>query len=192
MRVRRIYLAGPFTSRDELRTVRDRLVADGHTVTSGWLAWADEADGTHDRLSGRAMDDLDDVTAADTLIMRTGVPTDSGHGWHTEFGYAAALGKRLVVVGPRENIFHHLPAVRVYPDWDALYAAWGTTAPFDGIKAEDLRIDVYRNADVWGTGAVRLTHLPSGEEVARSFDHRHSLLETKAELLRELEWRLRT
>jgi hypothetical protein len=28
------------------------------------------------------------------------------------------MGKRCIVVGHRENVFHHLPFVEFYPDWD--------------------------------------------------------------------------
>jgi hypothetical protein len=36
-----------------------------------------------------------------------------------EFGLAVALGKVLMVVGHRENIFHCLPDVHFYADWFA-------------------------------------------------------------------------
>jgi hypothetical protein len=41
--------------------------------------------------------------------------TNSGRGGrHVEFGYAMALGKRLIVVGHRENLFHEHPTVEFY------------------------------------------------------------------------------
>lgn len=40
---------------------------------------------------------------------------DAGRGGrHVEFGLAVALGKRLIVIGHRENLFHHLPAVEFF------------------------------------------------------------------------------
>jgi hypothetical protein len=45
---------------------------------------------------------------------------DSGRGGrHVEFGAAVATGKRLIVVGHRENLFHHLPGVEFFdgPKW---------------------------------------------------------------------------
>jgi len=35
-------------------------------------------------------------------------------GRHVEFGLALAWGKRLMIVGPRENVFHCLPQVEQY------------------------------------------------------------------------------
>ena len=37
-------------------------------------------------------------------------------GWHVEFGLALAQGKHLILVGQPENVFHHLPQVRVIPE----------------------------------------------------------------------------
>ena len=47
------------------------------------------------------------------VIVFTGEPSTSG-GLHTEFGMALALKKRLILVGPRENVFHTLPEVEYY------------------------------------------------------------------------------
>jgi hypothetical protein len=56
---------------------------------------------------------------AATLISFTdGAPARGGR--HVEFGMAYAWGKRLIVVGPREHVFHALPLVEHYPDWAAL------------------------------------------------------------------------
>lgn len=44
-------------------------------------------------------------------------------GRHVEFGLALALDKKLVVIGPRENIFHYHPAVIAYPSPKAFFEA---------------------------------------------------------------------
>lgn len=38
-------------------------------------------------------------------------------GMHFETGYAYATGKRIIVIGPRVNIFHHLPYMET---WDSI------------------------------------------------------------------------
>lgn len=43
-------------------------------------------------------------------------------GRHVEFGMALALGKRVIVVGPRENVFHLLPEVEVHVNWNDFVA----------------------------------------------------------------------
>ena len=71
-------------------------------------------------LSQRAAEDLEDISAASTLISFTEVPRSHlGHGGrHVEFGAALALGKRVLLVGERECVFHHLPNVEVFSTWD--------------------------------------------------------------------------
>ena len=39
-------------------------------------------------------------------------------GRHVEFGLAIAWGKPVYLVGERENVFHWLPQVRVFPALD--------------------------------------------------------------------------
>ena len=47
-------------------------------------------------------------------------------GRHVEFGLALAWGKGVVVVGPRENVFHTLPQVEHFWRWpEALSALTG-------------------------------------------------------------------
>jgi hypothetical protein len=62
------------------------------------------------------MVDLQDIEAADTLVLFSEDPligTPRG-GRHFETGYAFGRGKRVVIVGGEENIFHYLPSVIHY------------------------------------------------------------------------------
>lgn len=108
----KIYLAAPFGDRPKMEIVADRLKAKGHTITARWVYGGEEGLTREDI----AKLDLDDVDACDTLISFT-FPRgtlSSGGGRHVEFGYALARGKRLIVIGERENVFHHFPGVEVY------------------------------------------------------------------------------
>ena len=61
--------------------------------------------------------DLEDIDAADMMVFFSEDPlvgTPRG-GRHVEFGYALAKGKRIVVIGGPENIFHYLPQIVHYP-----------------------------------------------------------------------------
>lgn len=66
-----------------------------------------------------ARDDVEDVERADVLIAFTEEPRSSASrgGRHVELGIALALGKRVIVVGPRENVFCWLPEVERYGRW---------------------------------------------------------------------------
>jgi hypothetical protein len=128
----RIYLAAAYERNDEMRGVRDVLVALGYEVTSRWIdqevSGQTEAAGAAELAADPAAyvkfahKDLDDLRAADTVISFTGGGGRGGR--HVEFGIAHTLGKRLVLVGLREHVFHTLPEVEWYPDWTQLAMAW--------------------------------------------------------------------
>src|SRR3990167_6753636 len=114
----KVYLAGDFDRRAELFEVAERLVGQGHDITSLWL-WTDgdvpsvqlDADATE----GCALRDLRDVEAAQVVVLFTR-ETDGRGGKDTELGYALGLGKRLVIVGTRRNVFHWLAGPSRLPD----------------------------------------------------------------------------
>lgn len=117
----RAYLAGRYGRRAELARVAGELRKLGIGVTSRWL------DGDHDQVDDAiaALEDLADIRAADVVISWTegdAVPGRARGGRHVEFGLAYALGKRLIVVGHRENVFHSLPRVELLEDERALLA----------------------------------------------------------------------
>jgi hypothetical protein len=116
----RIYLASRFDRSAEMREVAGRLAAAGHFVTSRWI---------HGRQSCpdlvSAVEDVEDLASADCLVSFTehatrNVPWAARGGRHVEFGIALGARKRLCIVGPRENIFHHLPKVEVHRSVDEL------------------------------------------------------------------------
>jgi hypothetical protein len=63
--------------------------------------------------------------AADAVIIFTEIPnaTPATGGRHVEFGLALAQGKRVIVVGPRENVFHYLlPDSQIFATWNKEFA----------------------------------------------------------------------
>jgi len=110
----KIYIAARYDRRQEMVAVVARLVQAGHTVTSSWLAGADDDEPP----LALAIWNINDLVAAECCLSfseapAARVPWTSRGGRHVELGYALAVGKRLVVVGPRENVFHHLPCVEI-------------------------------------------------------------------------------
>jgi hypothetical protein len=109
----RIYLAGRYGRRPELGQVRRALEAFGYLVTSRWLDGHPDGDGNDERW---AREDLEDIDAAGILVCYAERPGQRGRargGRHVELGYALGTGKRVILVGPRENVFHHLARVTV-------------------------------------------------------------------------------
>jgi hypothetical protein len=125
------YIAGRFDRRNEFVHAVRQLEDLGITCTAKWIT--DEPDLANlpegaqtSSLVEWALRDVEDVSAADTLITFTedlmlydNVPSVWARGGrHVELGMALALGKRIVVIGPRENIFTYLPQVEVLSSFD--------------------------------------------------------------------------
>lgn len=105
----KIYLASNYSTHPEMRGYAAKLEAAGHVVTSEWINGSSRGD---DRAE-YARIDLRDVDGADALIFFSESPAGSRTrgGKHVEFGYALARGKRIFLVGPCVNVFHHLPEI---------------------------------------------------------------------------------
>lgn len=125
----KIYLASRFGRRDEMREYEKELKNAGHVCTANWL-WAEEPDerdgggmrAISDEDKARyAIVDMEDVAKSDVLVAFTeapGVEGGSRGGRHVEFGAALAFNKEVLIVGPRENIFHYLPGLRQFDSFD--------------------------------------------------------------------------
>jgi hypothetical protein len=109
-----VYFAARYSRREELNGYRSELEALGIVVTSRWLATEPRMRSEYSDEDWRNLGliDQEDVLAADALVCFTEPPGDGGSGGrHVELGMALALGRRVIVVGRREHIFHHLPEV---------------------------------------------------------------------------------
>lgn len=103
---------------------REQIESDARfKVTSQWINGNHQAE--NDELeSGSAaerfaLEDLRDVEDAHVLVFFSEPPRSSlsRGGRHVEFGYAMALGKTVIVVGPRENVFHCIDKVSHFERW---------------------------------------------------------------------------
>lgn len=128
----RIYLAARYSRHPEMQRVADDLARIGFEVTSRWILGGHQIDdaglSTEAKAAERerfAREDFEDLAGADCCISFTEVPrsTNSRGGRHVEHGIALGMGKRVLVAGPRENVFHCLPAVEWYPDWANAFAS---------------------------------------------------------------------
>ena len=129
-----VYLAARYSRRPEMRVISEILEHNGISVTSRWL---DETISPESQLSdvtpsfclGTALADLEDIRQADTMVFFSEDPTvgTPRGGRHFEMGYACGIGKRLVVVGGEENIFHYLPGVVHYASLGDFIDAEGAT-----------------------------------------------------------------
>jgi len=136
-----VYLAARYSRREELLSYRAQLEAMGFTVTSRWLNGAHQVDNNGlqlgddgerlveacaDPIAGDfATEDMADVAAAYTVVAFTEPPRSSASrgGRHVELGMALAWAKRVIVVGPRENVFCWLPYVEHFDEWHGAFDA---------------------------------------------------------------------
>ena len=128
-----IYLAARYGRLEEILGYAEELRAVGYEVSSRWLdgpgqgifinSLAKEVEAAPFSVprSGRLFAQIDykDVEVADTLIAFTesSVSVHNRGGRHVEFGLALAWDLRLIMVGPRENIFYTLPQVEHFRVW---------------------------------------------------------------------------
>jgi hypothetical protein len=117
----KIYIASRYGRRFEMLGVTSVLMRAGHVVTSRWV------EGRGEGPEVEAKEDIDDVLRADCLLSFSEEPTEqvtwaARGGRHVEFGVALATGKRLCLIGPRENVFHYLPRVELFPSLDQFVA----------------------------------------------------------------------
>ena len=121
----KVYLASRYSRKTELRKYANKARKEGIKITSSWLREHNAPDAILSQISDKrnrdyALQDLKDIKRADTLVLFSenplvGIPRG---GRLTEFGYALALGKSIIVVGPRENTFMYMLEVTVVPTWE--------------------------------------------------------------------------
>lgn len=126
MRKEQVYLAARYSRQTEMREVARELEDMGYEMSCRWISGDHQIkDGLcpDEELQERirfALEDYHDVVASNIIISFTEVPRSSTTrgGRHVEFGIGLGIHKRLVNIGPRENIFHYLPQVEVYDSWE--------------------------------------------------------------------------
>lgn len=108
----KIYLAASFTRLKEIQAYTWPLITAGHEIVSAWLGQdpdAEDAAWENDpiRRVTAATADLAGVRRAHVVIIFTEPPDaiTSHGGAMVEFGYALALQKKIIVVGPPQNCF---------------------------------------------------------------------------------------
>lgn len=109
----RIYLAGPWTCREEVRQAACRFEAAGHTITEAWWSHRDVAlqDPQRDiKLRQQAHHDVSGILTAQRFIFLNWA---SSEGKCVELGMALTLKTPILAVGMRSlhNIFHYLPQI---------------------------------------------------------------------------------
>jgi hypothetical protein len=111
-----VYLSASTVRAAEIGGYAEDLRADGHVVASTWHQTIGR-----DPLSTAATRDYQELSGADVLVAFT-QGLDAAHqgrgGRHVELGIAVARSMSLLLVGPKEHVFHHLPQVATFATWE--------------------------------------------------------------------------
>ena len=125
----RVYLAARYERQHEMRKYAEQLRAEGIEVISTWVEFeSPSSDGFSglgaDRRALQAMLCVQQVAACNLVTVFSDVPhgPDPRGGKHFEMGAALALGKRVLLVGKPEHIFHELSDVEQYERWEECFA----------------------------------------------------------------------
>jgi len=120
----KVYLASRFSRKDEMIKKAEELRDLNIEVTSRWITEAANGnaklrDYDDAYLLNTATTDIEDIEKADTFVLFSENPEEAyvRGGRHWETGYAYARGKTILVVGPKENIFHYFPECIVVDNW---------------------------------------------------------------------------
>lgn len=131
----KVYVAARWEDKAEAAAVANALASEGHEIVSSWLEEPDDNKTALDA-AGKAMvaqRDLREIAGCQVIVILSypHMHRDTTGGKHVELGAALVLGKAIVLVGARENIFHYHPSVRVAPNVAALL---GLLRPSQGLQ----------------------------------------------------------
>ncbi len=112
----KVYVAGPWVRKDEAAAARERLKAEGFTVTSRWIDVPQDVDQNDvEYMTAQGIHDFEDVQRADCVLV---LNLEKSEGKAVEQGLALAWDMPLIIVGERSNIFQYLPQVRMMKTLD--------------------------------------------------------------------------
>jgi hypothetical protein len=120
----RVYLAGHYSKKLEIKSASLDLKYVGIPVVSTWYferkppnVSMGEVSETFRRYTARC--DKAELRRATHFVLFSLGPdtyfTRGGHCW--ENGYADAMGLRVVIVGPRQHVFHYLRGRKRFDTW---------------------------------------------------------------------------
>jgi hypothetical protein len=107
---------------ENARPARDAVVAAGHVCTASWIdleGYASIPRGPEQRIEAAKTCSAEVEDAHELILVSEADGSRVRGGKHVETGMALAQGKRVHVIGQRENVFHWHPMVTVYPDLES-------------------------------------------------------------------------
>jgi len=107
----KVYVAAPWEHKIDAGFVAAGLRDQGFELTSRWIDFHGDSEDP-EILAREAQNDLDDIEAADVLVV---LNICRSEGKAVETGFALHANKPVIVAGKRSTIFHHLPRIHHVP-----------------------------------------------------------------------------
>lgn len=122
--------------------------ASGHVLTERWWEVEGSADYSNPKHYGmyedRAVADFMGVVNADAVVV---INHEKSEGKAVEMGFAIALFKPIILVGPPSNLFHFMPSVHQVKDVRAAIKSLAVRAAFESqVRNTRCRVDGKRYA----------------------------------------------
>ena len=120
----RVYLAAPYSLKPLMEQYARELKEDDINVVSSWLEephppdiqlWEVPAE-THRQYAVRDIEDIHNSDAMVFFVDQTRSLVRGGR--HVEFGIALESNIPIFVVGDFENMFHYLPQIEHFSNWE--------------------------------------------------------------------------
>ena len=124
-----VYLASHYSRKEEIRAAVKDCESLGIKLTSTWhkerrSPTGSMKDDSETFLRVTAKRDFRELKSASCLVLFSldGDTLFTRGGHCVELGMALSLRKRIVLVGPRQNVFCYLPGIKKFKTWEkALY-----------------------------------------------------------------------
>jgi hypothetical protein len=132
------YFAARYSRNAEMRKYRDQLKRRGVEVSARWIDQhggdllesfvAEKLNSDPEECAKYALIDLQDISNADTMISFTSEDGGGKGGRHVEFGRGLEM-MQMILIGPREHVFHTLPEVKQFNTWEAFLTEFDASYP---------------------------------------------------------------
>lgn len=105
----KIYVAGKWAERQQVKNIMEMLEARGHTITCDWTIHINPK-----KSKAYAQEDLEGVNECDILIAYMPDSTICYKGAWIEIGIALGFGKKVIIIGDKiSSVFLSLPNIVV-------------------------------------------------------------------------------
>jgi hypothetical protein len=118
----RIYIAGKFNEKQQIREHMNKLEELGHNITHDWTSFETTKTG-NEKMAESAVKDLHGVLNADCLVCIMTDPDYAYRGTFSEIGAGLATNKIIIIINDdsdaycTSNVFYHHPSIFHVKTW---------------------------------------------------------------------------